>query len=54
MGINFFDTAELYGFGEGEKQFGTALKALNVPREDLVVSTKLFWGTMWGDKVRIN
>ncbi|EAR82827.1 aldo/keto reductase family oxidoreductase (macronuclear) [Tetrahymena thermophila SB210] len=54
LGINFFDTAEVYGFGEGEKQFGVALKALNVPREELVISTKIFWGTMWGDKKRVN
>ena len=43
LGINFFDTAETYGYGEGERQIGVALKALNVPREDLVVSTKIFW-----------
>lgn len=43
LGINFFDTAEVYGYGEGEKQMGIALKALNVDRADLVVSTKLFW-----------
>ncbi|KAL4429705.1 hypothetical protein ABPG74_001391 [Tetrahymena malaccensis] len=52
LGINFFDTAELYGYGEGEKQFGVALKALNVPREDLVISTKIFWGT--SDPKKIN
>ncbi|EAR82828.1 aldo/keto reductase family oxidoreductase (macronuclear) [Tetrahymena thermophila SB210] len=54
LGINFFDTAEVYGYGEGEKQFGVALKALNVPREELVISTKLFWGTQKGDKLRVN
>lgn len=43
MGINFFDTAEVYGHGEAEKQMGVAIKSLNVPREDLVISTKLFW-----------
>ncbi|KAL4454213.1 hypothetical protein ABPG74_012170 [Tetrahymena malaccensis] len=43
LGINFFDTAEVYGWGEGEKQLGIALKQLNIPREDLVISTKLFW-----------
>lgn len=44
LGINFFDTAELYGYGEGEKQLGVALKELNVPRENLVISSKIFWG----------
>lgn len=41
-GVNFFDTAEIYGAGNAEVILGTALKALKVPRKDLVVSTKLF------------
>ena len=41
-GINFFDTAEGYGFGKGEIQFGKIIKELNIPREKIVVSTKLF------------
>ena len=41
-GINFFDTAEGYGFGKGELSFGKAIKELNIPREKIVVSTKLF------------
>jgi len=44
LGINFFDTAEVYGRGEAEIQLGKALKALGVPREDLVISTKVFIG----------
>lgn len=43
-GINYFDTAEGYGEGMGEILFGKAIKALNVPRSDLVISTKIFWG----------
>lgn len=43
-GINFFDTAEAYSAGKGERQLGIALKALNVPRSDYVVTTKIFWG----------
>lgn len=50
LGINFYDTAEIYGFGEGERQMGIALKALNVPRGDLVVSTKLIL-EVEGDKL---
>ena len=46
VGINFFDTAEMYGFGEAERQIGKALKALNVPRHHYVLTTKIFWGTM--------
>lgn len=41
-GINFFDTAERYGDGLGETTLGKALKELNVPREKIVVSTKVF------------
>ena len=47
-GINFFDTAETYAKGQAERQMGIALAALNVPREQLVVSTKLFWGKKGG------
>ena len=41
-GINFFDTAELYGYGIAETSFGKVIKELNIPREKIVVSTKLF------------
>ena len=40
-GINYFDTAEHYGNGIAETTLGKALKELNVPREKIVVSTKL-------------
>ena len=41
-GVNFFDTAEVYGFGQAEKHMGRAFKELNFPREEIVVSTKIF------------
>lgn len=41
-GINFFDTAEIYGFGTAETSLGVALKELNVRRESIIVSTKIF------------
>ena len=41
-GVNFFDTAEFYGLGVAEKTFGQALKELNVPREKIVVSVKIY------------
>ena len=41
-GINYFDTAEIYGYGKGEIQFGKVLKELNIPREKIVVSTKIY------------
>jgi len=43
-GVNFYDTAEGYGLGIAEIVLGNSLKKLNVPREDLVVSTKMFFG----------
>jgi aryl-alcohol dehydrogenase-like predicted oxidoreductase len=48
-GINFFDTAEMYGFGEAETLLGNAFKALNVKREEIVVSTKVFFGAGEGN-----
>ena len=41
-GINFFDTAEIYGLGAGETCFGKTIKELNIPREKIVVTTKIF------------
>ncbi|CAI2368327.1 unnamed protein product [Moneuplotes crassus] len=42
LGVNFFDTAEGYGAGVAETLLGKGLKAIGAPREDFVVSTKLF------------
>lgn len=41
-GVNFFDNAEAYAKGESERLMGVALEEYR--REDLVVSTKIFWG----------
>ena len=41
-GINFFDTAEVYGLGKAEMSLGKAFKELGVQREKVVVSTKIF------------
>lgn len=41
-GINFFDNAEVYGKGESERIMGQVLKDFS--REDLVISTKIYWG----------
>ena len=53
-GINFFDTAEVYGFGVAEEIMGKALKNLNVDRSKLVVSTKLFWSNREGFSINMN
>ncbi|HTV50121.1 MAG TPA: aldo/keto reductase [Steroidobacteraceae bacterium] len=42
FGINFFDTANVYSAGESEEILGRALKAFDVPREQVVIATKLF------------
>ena len=44
-GINFFDTAEVYANGESEIEMGQALKELAWPRDEYVLSTKIFFGT---------
>ncbi|HEX2549779.1 MAG TPA: aldo/keto reductase [Gammaproteobacteria bacterium] len=41
-GVNFFDNAEGYAHGEAEILMGKAFKEFR--REDLVISTKIFWG----------
>lgn len=43
-GVNFFDNAEGYGNGQAEIVMGNVIKKLNWRREDIVVSTKIFWG----------
>ena len=43
-GVNFFDNAEAYAHGEAERVMGKALKELGWPREQFVVSTKIFLG----------
>lgn len=44
-GINFFDTAEVYANGQCEIEMGQALKELDWPRDEYVLSTKVFFGT---------
>src|SRR5579871_4986635 len=41
-GINFFDTADVYSFGESEEITGRALKHSGVPRDSVAVATKVF------------
>jgi aryl-alcohol dehydrogenase-like predicted oxidoreductase len=44
-GINFIDTANVYSEGLSETITGTALKNLKVPRENVVIATKVFGET---------
>lgn len=49
-GINFFDNADIYARGQAELVMGKAIKDL--PREQLVISSKVFWPTMDGPNGR--
>jgi aryl-alcohol dehydrogenase-like predicted oxidoreductase len=44
-GINFIDTADVYSQGLSEQITGNALKNLKVPRDSVVVATKVFGAT---------
>lgn len=43
-GVNFFDTADLYDYGENEKIIGTSLKSI---REKVIIATKV--GNRWNE-----
>ncbi|MGD2063587.1 MAG: aldo/keto reductase [Nitrospirota bacterium] len=40
-GVNFFDTADMYSYGESEEILGNAFKALGVDRHAVVIATKV-------------
>ena len=42
LGINFFDTADVYSHGASEQILGRALKDFGSPRDRLVIATKVF------------
>jgi len=42
-GINFFDTADMYSNGVSEQVLGQTLKNISVPREDVVIASKVFF-----------
>src|SRR4029079_17878364 len=51
-GINFIDTADIYADGRSEEITGQALRNLKVPRENVVVATKVFGETGPGANMR--
>ena len=51
-GINFIDTADVYAGGRSEEITGQALRNLKVPRERVVVATKVFGETGPGANMR--
>ena len=44
LGINFFDTADMYSLGVSEEVLGRALKDLAC-RKDVIIATKVYWPT---------
>ncbi|OCK78200.1 Aldo/keto reductase [Lepidopterella palustris CBS 459.81] len=48
-GINFFDCAEEYSGGDSERVIGKAIKRFGWKRNDIVVSTKIYWGQANGN-----
>jgi aryl-alcohol dehydrogenase-like predicted oxidoreductase len=51
-GINFIDTADVYSAGRSERITGQALRNLGIPRDDVVVATKVFGDTGPGPNAR--
>lgn len=43
-GVNFFDNAEAYARGNAELVMGNVVKKTGWKRNELVISTKIFWG----------
>jgi voltage-dependent potassium channel beta subunit len=43
LGVNFFDNADAYNRGQGERVMGQALRDLGLPRQSYVLSSKVFW-----------
>src|SRR5471032_298376 len=43
LGVNFFDTADMYSIGASEQILGRALKDFGPSRDKLVVATKVFF-----------
>jgi voltage-dependent potassium channel beta subunit len=50
QGINYFDNADVYAEGKSEILMGNAIK--DIPRESLVISSKVFWPTFAGPNGR--
>ncbi|KAH7886451.1 NADP-dependent oxidoreductase domain-containing protein [Phlebopus sp. FC_14] len=47
-GINMFDTAEGYAKGHSEVEMGRVIKELGYRRSDMIITTKIFFGTRSG------
>lgn len=45
-GINTWDTADVYSGGTSERLIGKAIKQYNIPRNELVIMTKCYFGVV--------
>lgn len=52
-GINFFDTADSYSNGESERILGKAIRDFQLPRQRIVVATKVYFVTHSDVSVRL-
>lgn len=43
LGVNFFDTANCYSHGTSEEYLGLALKQLGIPRDQVVLASKVYF-----------
>ena len=43
LGVNFFDTANVYSFGTSEEYLGQALRDLGIARDKVVIASKVFF-----------
>lgn len=43
LGVNFIDTANCYSHGTSEKFIGNALKELKIPRDKIVIASKVYF-----------
>lgn len=46
-GITTFDTANIYSHGASEAILGNAIKELNLPRDELVIMTKVHFACLY-------
>lgn len=54
LGINFFDTANVYGAGTSEQFIGQALKHHQVPRDHVAIASKVYFNPGRLSKTAIN
>ena len=54
LGINFFDTANVYGMGTSEEYIGNSLRKHQVPRDQVVLASKVYFNDGRLSKEAIN